>query len=99
MINAKYDSLGDTIRIELVRGLEPARDKAIAGGAVILGVMPERLATINVIGAAKGDFDDALRAAAGHHELDAEELIAIARASLAVPDRPVQLEMGARLTT
>ncbi len=97
MIEAAYDSEGDTIQIELEKSREPVYGKAIAGGAVILNVIPEHPATIDVIGAAKGDFEDALRAAAGHHGLDAEELIAIARASVAAPDRPLQLELGARI--
>jgi hypothetical protein len=97
MVKAKYDSEGDTIQIELEKNRGAGYAKAIAGGVVILNVIPEHPATIDVIDAAEGDFEDALRAAAGHYGLDVEELIAVARASIAVPDRPVQVELGARI--
>lgn len=97
MVKAEYDSESDTIQIELERGCEPVRRKAIAGGAVVLSVIPEYLATIDVIDAARGAFEDALRAAAGRHGLDVEELIAAARASVAIPDRPIELELGPRI--
>jgi hypothetical protein len=38
-----------------------------------------------------------LRTAAEQHDLDAEALIAISRATLAAPDRPVRLELGDRI--
>lgn len=42
-------------------------------------------------------IDEPLRAAAKRFDLDAEALIAAARAAIAAPDRPVTLEVGVRI--
>ncbi|HYP55835.1 MAG TPA: hypothetical protein VEQ41_06000 [Solirubrobacterales bacterium] len=97
-MKADYDSQGDTIQIEL----EPADrlgggSDVVEGGKVIVGFWDGRPVLIDVIGTRDPGFEEPLRVAAARHDLDAEALIAIARAALAAPDRPVQLDVGARL--
>ena len=62
-----------------------------------MGFYDGRPVTIDVIGTRKQEFEKPLRVAAERHELDTEALIAIARATFAAPDRPVSLEVGARI--
>jgi hypothetical protein len=99
MMRADYDSRADTIQIILrdLNGLLSG-DDVVEDGAVIVGLSDGGPAMVDVIGTRKHDFEKPLRIAAERHELDAEALIAIARATLAAPDRPVRLEVGARIT-
>jgi hypothetical protein len=97
-LKADYESRADTIQITLGeegRRLSGGSD-VIENGRVIVSFCKNRPAMIDVIGTASG-FEDALRLAADHYHLDAEALIAISRAALAAPDRPVELDVGARL--
>jgi hypothetical protein len=96
-MKADYDSQGDTIQIQLEEFRRPAYGEDVGNGAVVVSVHEDRPVMIDVIGTKKHDFETPLRAAAEGYGLDAEALIAIARASLAAPDRPVQLDVGARL--
>lgn len=97
-MKADYDSQGDTIQIELqpVDRLEGGSD-VIEGGKVIVGFYDGRPMMIDVIGTGDPGFEQPLRVAATRYDLDAEALIAISRAALAAPDRPVELDIGARL--
>lgn len=98
MMRADYDSEGDTIQIQLepVDRLSGGSD-VIEDGLVIVGFHDDRPVLIDVIGTHDPGFEQPLRIAADRHDLDAEALIAIARAALAAPDRPVRLDVGARL--
>ena len=96
-MRADYDSEGDTIRIEWMEFQRPAYGEDVENGALIVSVHDDLPVAIDVIGTRNHDFDQALRTAAQTYELDAEALIAIAHAALAVPDRPVQLDVGARI--
>jgi hypothetical protein len=98
MMKADYDSQGDTIQIELepVETLSGGSD-VVEGGKVIVGFHHDRPVLIDVIGTRNPGFEGALRAAASRHRLDAEALIAAAQAALAAPDRPVRLDVGARV--
>jgi hypothetical protein len=98
MMRADYDSQGDTIQIQLepVDRLSGGSD-VVENGAVIVGFFDGRPVLIDVIGTHRHDFEKPLRAAAERHELDSEALIAIAHAALAAPDRPVCLDVGARI--
>lgn len=96
-MKADYDSEGDTIQIELEKFRRPAYGEDVENGAVVVSVHDSRPVMIDVIGTKKHDFEAPLRAAAERYGLDAEALIAIARATLAAPNRPVQLEVGARI--
>ncbi len=94
-MRADYDSEGDTIQIELepVDRLDYGED--VQDGAVIVGILGGRAVMVDVIGT-RSDFERPLRAAAGRYDLDAEALIAAARAALAAPDRAVTLDVAVR---
>jgi hypothetical protein len=92
-MRADYDSEGDTIQIELesVGRLDYGED--VEDGAVIVGMLDGRAVMIDVIGT-RSDFERPLRVAAASYGLDAEALVAAARAALAVPDRTVTLDVA-----
>jgi hypothetical protein len=91
-MRADYDSEGDTIQIDLeaVERLDYGDDEV--DERIVVGVCAERPVRIDVIGA-RGGIEEPLRAAATAYALDAEVLIAAARAALAVPDRQVVLDV------
>ncbi len=95
-MKADYESKCDTIQITLDRvdRLRGGSD-VIDDGAVIVSYGGGRPAVIDVIGARNG-FEQSLRVAAQRHDLDAEALMAAAKAALAAPDRPVELDVGVR---
>lgn len=97
MMRADYDSEGDTIQIQLedVRRLGFGED--VENGAVVVGIHEGRPVMVDVIGARRHDFERPLRVAAERYELDAEALVAVANAALAAPDRPIRLDVGARI--
>ncbi len=97
MIKADYESRFDTIQITLdgVDHLNGGSD-VIENGAVIVGYCEGRPAVIDVIGTRNG-FEGALHMAAERNHLDAEALIAASHAAIAAPDRPVRLDVGARI--
>lgn len=96
-MKADYESRADTIQITLEdQGRFSGGSDVIEGGRVIVSFCENRPAMIDVIGTGNG-FEDSLRLAAERNRLDAEALIAISRAALAAPDRPVQLDVGSRL--
>lgn len=96
-MRADYDSQGDTIQIELERVRHLGYGEDVENGAVIVSIYEERPVMVDVIGTRKHDIEKPLRAAGERYGLDAEALIAISRAALAAPDRPVELDVGARL--
>jgi hypothetical protein len=96
MMKADYESACDTIQITLARGGLSGGSEVVDDGAVIVGYAENQPAVIEVIGTHNG-FERPLRLAAERNGLDAEALIAVAKAALAAPDRPVALEVGVRL--
>jgi hypothetical protein len=95
-MRADYDSQADTIQIELKPGLDrPDYDEVVEDGAVIVGFRDERPVLIDVIRAST-EIDEPLRVAAERYGLDAEALIAAAQAAIAVPNRPVTMDIGVR---
>lgn len=96
-MTADYESAYDTIQITLenVDRLSGGSD-VVEDGAVIVSFCENRPAMVDVIGTRNG-FEKPLRSAAERNNLDAEALIAAARAALAAPDRPVELDVGARI--
>lgn len=92
-MQADYDSIADTLQIELEPVERLDRDDAGVEGAVV-GLSEGRPVLIDVIGTTV-DIDVRLRAVADRHGLDAEALIAAARASLAAPNRTVTLAVAA----
>ena len=99
MMRVDYESDCDTIQITLdqVGHLSGGSD-VVGGGAVIVSYEERRPAMIDVIGTRNG-FEAPLRLAAERNDLDAEALLAAARAALAAPDRMVELDVGVRAAT
>lgn len=91
-MRADYDSEGDTIQVELERVGKLDRGVEVENGAVVVGIYEDRPVMVDVIGT-RG-FERPLRIAAERYELDAEALIAAARAALAAPNRTVMLDVG-----
>lgn len=96
-MRADYESLTDAIEIELESIERLDYGVPVEGGAAIVHFFDDRPVVIDVIGTRKHDFEQPLRVAAERYELDAEALIAASRAAVAAPDRPVRLDVGARL--
>lgn len=94
-MKADYDSQADTIQIELkaVDRLDCGKDDV---EGIVVGFLDDRPAMVDIIGTRQG-VERPLRAAAVRYDLDAEALIAAAQAALAAPDRPVTLEVAARV--
>ncbi|MGE5281231.1 MAG: hypothetical protein ACM3N0_02720 [Chloroflexota bacterium] len=99
MMRADYDTEGDTIQIELetVRQLE--HGERVAGGGAIVGIYDGRPVCIDVLSARRCGVEQPLKAVADRYRLDAEALIAAAKAALSAPDRAVTLDVGGRLAT
>jgi hypothetical protein len=97
MMTADYESAFDTIQIMLgeIDHLNGGSE-VIENGAVIVGYCEGRPAMIDIIGTRSG-FEKALCIAAERNGLDAEALIAASKAAIAAPDRPVRLDVGARI--
>lgn len=91
-----YDSEGDTIQIELEPVRRLGHGEEVENGAVIVGIYENRPVMVDVIGTRR-DFAQPLRIAAERYGLDAEALIAAAKAALAAPNRTVTLDVGVRL--
>lgn len=93
-MRADYDSEGGTIRIDLeaVTGLDYGDDEV--DRRVVVGIRKGRPVRVDLLEA--GDLEEPLRKTAAAYELDADVLIAAARAALAVPDRTVELDVGVR---
>jgi hypothetical protein len=94
-MRADYDSEGDTIQIELEPVRKPGHAEDVENGAVIVSVHEDRPVMVDVIGTRNG-FEDPLRVAAERYGLDAEALIAAARAARAAPDRTITLDVAVR---
>lgn len=94
-MRADYDSEGDTIQIDLepIDRLDYGDDEV--DDRIVVGILGERPVRVDVIGTG-GDIEEPLRAVADAYDLDAEALVAAARAALAVPDRGVVLNIGVR---
>jgi hypothetical protein len=94
-MKADYDSKGDTIQIDLeaVGRVDYGDDEV--DDWLVVSICDGRPVRIDVIGTS-GDLVESLCAAARRYGLDAEALIAAARAALAAPDREVVLDIGVR---
>ncbi|MGE5281518.1 MAG: hypothetical protein ACM3N0_04195 [Chloroflexota bacterium] len=90
-MRADYDSEGDTIQIDLVDSVDRVDygDDEVDDWLVV-GIRDGRPVRIDVVGTS-GDTAGSLRIAARRYDLDAEALIAAARAALSSPDREVVL--------
>jgi hypothetical protein len=94
-MRADYDSKGDTIQIDLepVGRVDYGDDET--DDWLVVSISDGRPVRIDVIGTS-GNVDKSLRAAAQRYSLDAESLIAAAKAALSAPDREVVLDVGVR---
>jgi hypothetical protein len=94
-MKADYDSKAEALSIDLIEvdrweygeEVSPRVNVAIAGGVPV---------NIELLYPDLG-FEDPLRAAADRYSLDAEALIAGARAAISVPDRTVTLDIDVRV--
>ncbi len=96
-MKADYESAFDTVQITLedVDRFSACSD-VVGGGAVIVSFYDGHPVMVDVIGTRHG-FEGPLRIAADRNNMDAEALIAAAKAAIAAPDRPVHLDVGARV--
>lgn len=92
-----YESLTDAIEIVLEPVERLDYGVPVEGGAAIVHLLDDRPVVIDVIGTRRHDFEQPLRVVAERYGMDAEALIAASRAAIAAPDRPVQLDVGARI--
>jgi|SRR6476646_8995330 len=97
MMRADYETRTDAIEIELEKVERLDHGVPVEDGATIVHFVDDRPVLIDVIGTRKRDFEKPLRVVAERYGLDAEALIAISKAAIAAPDRPVRLEVGARI--
>jgi hypothetical protein len=95
-MRADYDKTADTIQIELEPADRLDGDIAPAPG-VLVGIRDEKPVLIDVLGTGAG-VEERLTTVGKRFELDAEALVAVARAALSAPDRAVTVDVG-RLTT
>ena len=96
-MRADYDKAADTIQIEL----EPVDrlDGDIANiPGVLVGMRNQRPVLIDVLGT-ETRIDERLRTVGERCELDAEALIAAARAALSAPNRAVTLDVALHVKT
>jgi hypothetical protein len=97
MMRADYESATDAVEIELEPVDRLDHGVPVEGGAAIVHFAGDRPVVIDVIGTRKHDFEQPLRVAAERYGMDAEALIAASKAAIAAPDRPVRLDVGARI--
>lgn len=93
-MKADYDSEANAISIDLL-GAERWEYCEAAGDRVNVAIADHQAVNVELLYPNLG-IDEPLRTAAERHGLDAEALIAAARAALAAPDRPVELGIGVR---
>jgi hypothetical protein len=96
-MRADYDKAADTIQIEL-ESVDRLDGDVSAIPGVLVGIRDKRPVLIDLIGTSVG-LDERLRAVAERFELDAEALIAAARAALSAPNRAVTLDVALHTAT
>lgn len=94
-MKADYDSTANAMSIDLVAAAPRWEHCEQVGERVNVAILEGRPVNVEVLYATRG-VDGPLRAAAEHYELDAEALIAAARAALAAPDRTVTVDVAVR---
>jgi hypothetical protein len=96
MIHADYDSKADAIAIRLVDVDHADYGDPIGEPlAAVVAVCDDRAAEVQILHPDLG-IEEPLRAAAERYGLDAEALIAAARAAHAAPDRAVTMDVAVR---
>jgi hypothetical protein len=89
-----YDSNADALSIDLVAAPRWEHCEQV-GDRVNVAIGDGRPVNVEVLYPTQG-IDEPLRTAAERHDLDAEALIAAARAALAAPDRTITLDVAVR---
>jgi hypothetical protein len=92
-MRADYDSIAETIQIELEPVERLDRDDADIDG-IVVGLREGKPVLIDLVGTGP-TVETRLRTAAERYDLDAEALIAAANAALAAPNRTVTLDVAA----
>lgn len=93
-MDADYDSKANAVSISLVRGERADKADQVHSRAVV-ALRGRQPVEVQLLYPDLG-VDEPLAAAASRYELDAEALVAAARAALAAPDRAVALGIAAR---
>lgn len=96
-MRADYDKTADTIQIELQPVDQLDGDIANIPG-ILVGICDRKPVLIDVVGT-ETRIDERLRTVGERYELDAEALIAAARAALSAPNRAVTLDVALHVTT
>lgn len=96
-MRADYDKVADTIQIELESVDRLDGDVADIPG-VLVGIRDQKPVLVDVVGT-DARVDERLRAVGEQFALDAEALIAAARAALSAPDRAVTLDVALHAAT
>lgn len=96
-MKADFDSEANALWIDLTGARRVSWAEEISYRCNVVMDLSDRPAGVEVLYLDK-PYDDLLRTAAERFDLDAEALIAIARAAVAAPDREVTLELGIRAT-
>ena len=87
-----YDSQADALSIDLVEVDRWDFGEEIGEGSCTVAIRDGRPVNVELL--SPGANLDALSLAAKRFDLDAQALLAAARAGLAVPDRPVTVDFG-----
>ena len=95
-MRADYDKTADTIQIEL-EPTDRLDGDVLPVPGVLVGIRDEKPVLIDVVGTGSG-VEERLSAVGKSLELDAEALIAAARAALSAPDRAVTVDVGLHTT-
>ena len=93
-MKADYDSEANAMSIDLVAAGRWDHCEKVAD-RVNVAIADGRPVNVELLYPTMG-IEDPLRAAAERYDLDAEALIAAAKAAIAAPDRPVTLDVGVR---
>ena len=93
-MKADYDSKANAMSIDLTGAASWEHCEQVAD-RVNVAIANGRPVNVEILYPTKG-IDEPLRAAAERYDLDAEALIAAARAALAAPDRTITLDVAVR---
>jgi hypothetical protein len=91
-MRADYDKTADTIQIEL-ESVDRLDGDVVTVPGVLVGIRHGKPVLIDLVGTGTR-VEERLTAVGESFELDAEALIAAARAALSAPDRAVTVDVG-----
>jgi hypothetical protein len=91
-MRADYDKTADTIQIEL-EPVDRLDGDVIPVPGVLVGIRHGKPVLIDLVGTG-AEVEERLTAVGESFELDAEALVAAARAALSAPDRAITVDVG-----